>query len=281
MIKIIADTTCGLPRDLLNQHGIYFLPQIVIFGDESYRDDTEIDSKTFLVKLRAAAALPKTAAPPPALYYPIFNELRDSHDTAIIITPSAEVSGTFRSAVTAAKEYTDVDIRVVDSRTVAGGLGQLILRASEWVNQGAEIDALETRIKEMAKREHVYFVVDTLEYLFKGGRIGGAQALLGSFLQIKPILTLNDGRIQPVEKQRTKRRALHRLQEIVIAACPHGKESFISIAHVEAENEAAELVLYFKKALGVEDIPIYEAPPAIVVHGGPKILAVSFFSSPN
>jgi DegV family protein with EDD domain len=133
----------------------------------------------------------------------------------------------------------------------------------------------------MAQRERVYFVVDTLEYLYKGGRIGGAQALLGSFLQIKPILTLNDGRIQPVEKQRTKRRALNRLQEIVTNECPHCKESYISIAHIEAEDEAAELVIYFKKALGVEDIPIYEAPPAIVVHGGPKIIAVSFFTAPN
>lgn len=281
MVKIIADTTCGLPRKLLSQLDIPLLPQIVIFGDESYRDDTEIDSKTFLAKLRASSVLPKTAAPPPALYNPIFSKLRETGDSALVITPSAEVSGTCRSAIIAAKDYPDVDIRVLDSRTVAGGLGQLILRAWEWANQGANIDTIETRVKEMAKREHVYFVVDTLEYLYKGGRIGGAQALLGSFLQIKPILTLNDGRIQPVEKQRTKRRALNRLQEIVTAACPHCKESYISIAHIDADEEAAKLVIYFKKALGVEDIPVYEVPPAIVVHGGPKIIAVSFFTAPN
>jgi DegV family protein with EDD domain len=129
MVKIIADTTCGLPRALIRKLGIPLLPQIVIFGDEAYQDDSEIDSKTFLAKLRASSVLPKTAAPPPALYNPIFNQLREIGDSALVITPSAEVSGTSRSAMTAAKDYPDVDIRVVDSRTIAGGLGQLILQA--------------------------------------------------------------------------------------------------------------------------------------------------------
>ncbi len=281
MVKIIADTTCALPHPLLNQRGITLLPQIIIFGEESYRDDTEIDSQTFLKKLRSSSVLPKTAAPPPALYNPIFAQLRISGEAGVIITPSSDVSGTMRSAQTAANDFPDVDLHIIDSRTVAGGLGQLVLHAWEWANQGDNAETIENKVREMARREHVYFVVDTLEYLYKGGRIGGATALLGSVLQIKPILTIKDGRIQPVEKQRTKRRALNRLQEIVINECPHNQQCCISIAQIDAEDEAKMLVDYFRQALGVEEIPIYEAPPAIVVHGGPKIIAASFFSSPN
>ena len=115
---------------------------------------------------------------------------------------------------------------MIDTRTVAGGLGQLVLKAWEWAQQGVDIDFIETRVKEMARCERVYFVVDTLEYLYKGGRIGGAQALFGSLLQIKPILTLRDGKIQPVETQRTKQRVLKRLQGIIQQECPPGNEFY-------------------------------------------------------
>jgi DegV family protein with EDD domain len=279
VVKIIVDTTCSLPRQVLKQMAVYVLPQIIIFGEESYRDDSEIDSQTFLKKLRASTSLPKTAAPPPELYHPIFTQLRESGDAGLVIVPSAEVSGTARSASIAAKEFPDVDIRVVDSRTVAGGLGQLVLMAYQWAQQGLDIDTIETRTREMAGRERVYFVVDTLEYLYKGGRIGGAQALFGSLLQIKPILTLREGRIQPVETQRTKQRALKRLQEIVDHESPKGNESHLSIAHIDAQDEAEQLANYFQKSLGVNEIPIYEVPSAIIVHGGPKIIAASFFTS--
>jgi DegV family protein with EDD domain len=281
MVKIIVDTTCSLPRPLLKQMAVHVLPQIVIFGEESYRDDSEIDSQTFLKKLRSSTNLPKTAAPPPELYHPIFSLLRDAGDSGIVIVPSSEVSGTARSASIAAQEFTDVDIRVIDSRTVAGGLGQVVLKAWEWAQQGVDIDTIETRVKEMASRERVYFVVDTLEYLYKGGRIGGAQALFGSLLQIKPILSLHDGKIQPVETQRTKLRALKRLQEIVVGECPPGNESHLSIAHIDALDEVDQLANYFRETLQINDIPIYEIPSAIIVHAGPKVIAVSFFTSPK
>ena len=281
MVKIIVDTTCSLPRQMLKQMAVYVLPQIVIFGEESYRDDSEIDSQTFLRKLRSSASLPKTAAPPPEFYHPIFSQLRDSGDAGIVIVPSSEVSGTDRSALLAAQEFPDVDIRVIDTRTAAGGLGQLVLKAWEWAQQGEDIDSIETRIREMARRERVYFVVDTLEYLYKGGRIGGAQALFGSLLQIKPILTLRDGKIQPVETQRTKQRALKRIQAIIQQECPPGNESYISIAQIDVLNEAEQLAKYFRDTFGVAEVPIYEIPSAIIVHAGPKVIAVSFFTSPK
>ncbi len=279
MISLIADTTCGLPLDQLKALNIPVLPQIIIFENESYRDDTEIDTATFLKKLRSSPTLPKTAAPPPALYTPIYQELLAKGDTIVVIAPSAEVSGTARSATVAAQDFPGADIRVVDSRTVAGGLGSVILEAHRLIQEGIDPDTLVARIKAMCALEKLYFIVDTLEYLYKGGRIGGAQALFGSLLQIKPILTLQNGQVQPFENERTKRRALARVQDLVLKECPCTPEAHLSVSHCEAYEEACEFADFFKRTLNFDNIPIYLVPPAIVVHGGPKILEISFFRS--
>jgi DegV family protein with EDD domain len=281
MIRIVADTTCSLPQPLLKDHDIPLLPQIIIFGDDSYRDDTEIDTETFLRKLRASAALPKTAAPSPSLYIPIFKESSEHGDTVFVITPSSDVSGTFRSATVAAADFPKADIRIFDSRTVAGGLGQVVLQAWEWAKQGLDADAIDSNLSAMVPRNRTYVVVDTLEYLYKGGRIGGARALLGSLLQIKPILTLKDGHLEPVETQRTKKKAVARMQELAFAECPHNSDARLTICHCDAQDEATELAVSMTNHLGIPNIPIYLAPPAIVVHAGPKILSVSFFTSPT
>jgi DegV family protein with EDD domain len=278
MIHIIADTTCGLPQEQMKALKIPYLPQIIIFGETSYRDDTEIDTATFLSKLRASPSLPKTAAPPPELYKPIYDACLAKGGTIFVITPSSEISGTMRSAEVAAQDYPGADIRVIDSRIVAGGLGQMVLQAKEWADSGMDADVLEERLRALVPQGRVYFVVDTLEYLYKGGRIGGAKALFGSILQIKPILCLKNGRIDPVETQRTKKRALSRVQEIVLKECPCTAEARLAISHCDAEDEAREFAGLFTETMGFKDIPIYLVPPAIVVHGGPKILAVTFFA---
>lgn len=279
MIRIIADTTCSLPRQQLQDLGIAFLPQIIIFGNESFRDDNEIDTSTFLRKLRAASELPKTAAPPPSMYGPIYKEYVDEEDTIFVIAPSADLSGTFRSATVAAQDFPGADIRVFDSRTVAGGLGQMVLQVWEWVQQGMEPDQIEDNLKRLSARNKTFFVVDTLEYLYRGGRIGGAQALFGSILQVKPILYLKDGRTEPLETQRTKRRAVVRMQQLVISDCPCTPEARLAISQCDAYDEAQEMADFFTETMGLKNIPIYEAPPAIVVHAGPKILSTSFYTA--
>lgn len=281
MIKIITDTTSGLPLALAQERDIPVLPQIIIFGEESYRDDTEMDTRMFLQRLRSSPTLPKTAAPPPALYNPIFERLlAEGYRTIICLHPSSELSGTVRSALTAAQDFPGADIRVVDTRTVAAPLATAVLLADRWAQEGLDADTIIARVWDMLARQRVYFVVDTLEYLHRGGRIGGAQALLGGLLQVKPILTLRDGRVEPLEQQRTQKRALARLQELVLGECPPTPESYLAVMHADAEATARELADDFAAQLGIPDIPIYELPPAIVTHAGPGVLAVSYFVSP-
>jgi DegV family protein with EDD domain len=277
MITIVTDTTSSIPIEIAERLGIPMLPQIIIFGDQSYRDDYEISSEEFLNHLRGSTTLPKTAAPPPALYYPIYEKYAHGSDTVIVLTPSSDVSGTYRSAQVAAGDYPEADIRVVDTRTVGSGLGSIVFQAHQWVEQGLDANSIVERIKSLSARQVVYFVVDTLEYLHKGGRIGGAKMFVGSILQVKPILQLIDGHIEPAESQRTKTRAMARLKELVYTSCPRGTQAQLTIMQADVEAEANALALEMGSHLGLSKVEVFKLPPAIMVHAGPGVIAVSFF----
>jgi len=277
MVKIVADTTCGLPRDLCEASGIPLLPQVVIFGDQSFHDDSELDTATFLKKLKASPTLPKTSAPEPSLYQPIFREALEQNESVIVVAPSSKISGTVRSAQTAAQEFPKLDVRIIDTLTISCNLGSLVLVADNMSKAGCSANEIEAKLNDMIPRGRVYFMVDTLEYLAKGGRIGGARALLGELIQIKPILAISNGQAEPYEQQRTRKRAVDRLVEIVAEQCKGGVESYLSMLQVEAREDAQAIAEELKVRVSVPEIPIYELPPAIVVHSGPKAMGVGFF----
>lgn len=277
MTIIVADTTCGLPHELLEQRRIPVIPQIVMFGEESYHDDKEFDTTVFLQKLKASRTLPKTAAPEPPLYYPIFEDAKRKGEGVIVVAPSGKVSGTVRSAETAAQEFPSLDIRVVDTLTISCNLGSLVLIADDMAKAGKSADEIVAKLNDMIPRGRIYFLVDTLEYLAKGGRIGGAKKLLAELLEIKPILQVKGGQVESFEQQRTKKRALARLVEVVTEQCKGGDEAHLCVLQVEAEKEAESLVQELKAKVPVSEIPIYRLPPAIVVHAGPKAMGVGFF----
>ncbi len=279
MTKIIADTTCGLPLDELADLGIDVIPQIIIFDGKAYKDDHEIDTPTFLSKLKSAKELPKTAAPPPALYEPLYRAYAEQGHSIIIPTPSTDLSGTFRSAQVSAENVPEADVHILDTRTVAGGLGVLVKKAKMWADQGKDPETILEDLRQLAKREVVYFLVDTLEFLHKGGRIGNASYLIGSLLQMKPILGLDDGKVTAIEKQRTSAKALNRIKELVLSQCPKGESSNITVSHCGGQERAEQLAKELAERLGLDAIPVYEVPPAIVVHGGPGIIEVSFFKA--
>jgi DegV family protein with EDD domain len=278
MTKIVADTTSSLPLEMATQLGIPMIPQIIVFGEQSFRDDTELTTADFLKKLRGSAALPKTAAPPPPLYNPIFAEAAQSGETVIVVAPSAKVSGTVRSVETAKQDFPNADIRIVDTQTIAGCLGMLVLVAQDMVTLGKSADEVVTALNNLIPNSHTYFVVDTLEYLQKGGRIGGARALLGELLQVKPILQIKDGQVTAFEQERTKKRATGRLIELVCEQAKNSPNPYLCVMHIDAEDEANAVRAELTARLGLKNIPIYLLPPAIVVHAGPKALAVGFFA---
>ena len=277
MVTIFADTTSSIPVKNAIELGIEYFPQIIIFGDQSFRDDFEIDTKTFLEKLSKSSALPKTAAPPPSLYQPLYEKHLNMGNSIIVLTPSAKVSGTFRSAEIAAQEFPGADIQILDTKNIGASFASIVISAVQWANNGdSNIEILE-KVKDLINRERNIFVVDTLEYLYKGGRIGGAKFLFGSILQVKPLLNLKEGQVEPVESQRTKKKAISRLKELVLRDNPNSEDHLFCIQHGGAEQEASILAKEFKELLGLQKINIYELPPAFLVHSGPGVLGVSYF----
>ena len=277
MTVIVADTTCGLPRKVLDERGIPFVPQVVIFGDQSFHDDGELDTAEFLKKLKSSLALPKTAAPEPSLYYPIFSKARERGESVVVVAPSAKISGTVRSAQVAAQEFAGMDIRIIDTLTVSCNLGTLVLIADDMAKSGNSAEKIEAALQGLIPCGRLYFVVDTLEYLAKGGRIGGAKALVGELIQVKPILAIVNGQAEAYEQQRTRKRSLARLVEIVESQCPKSDAAHLAVLQVAAQGDAEKLAADLKVRMQVREVPIYELPPAIVVHGGPGAMGVGFF----
>lgn len=277
MIRIVTDTTAGLPLHIIKRHDIAIVPQIIIFDGEEYLELEELSQEQFLEKLVSCQTLPKTAAPAPATLEAIYRPFVAAGDTIISIHPSAELSGTVRSATVASQAFPGADIRIIDTRTLAGPLARMVQQAALWAESGVDADAIMARLHDLVRRQRIYFLVDTLEYLQKGGRIGGAAALLGSILQMKPILTLVNGQVAPVERQRTHKKALARIKELVINESAHGDDALLTVMHANTPKQAEQLAADLSAALNTNDILLMDLGPAIVTHAGPGSLAVGYF----
>jgi DegV family protein with EDD domain len=279
VIHIITDTTSGLPPEISRRYHIPIIPQIINFGEKSFYEGRDIDNPTFMKMLTNSKELPKTAAPPPELFIQEFKRLIGDGGTILCIHPSSEVSGTVRAARMAAAEFPSADIRVIDTRTIGSPVSTFVQLAAEWAEQGEPPDIIESKIRKMIPRNRVYFLVDTLEYLVKGGRIGGATALLGSVLKIKPILWLKNGQVDQFEKERTQKRAIDRLAQLVSTQASRNGDAFISVMHAGVPGLADEFANRLGREFGLDNVPILDVPPAIVTHGGPGILAAAFFTA--
>jgi DegV family protein with EDD domain len=281
LVKIITDTTACLAPEIAKKYDIPIVPQIIHFGEESFFEGIDMDSTMFMSRLRTSRDLPKTAAPTPDFFIKEFERLLPLGESILCIHPSTEVSGTVRSAQTAAENFPGADIRILDTRTIGSPLGTMVQMAAEWASVGLDADAIIKKLENLIKRCRLYFLVSTLEYLARGGRIGGAAALMGSVLQIKPILCIRDGKVDQYDRERTHNRAVLRLKDIANEQCPKGGSGYLSIMHADAVREAESLAADLKEMVHQAHIPVVNVPPAIVTHGGPGILSVAFFESDN
>ncbi len=279
MIKIVTDTTAELPHAYCHAHEIDVIPQIIRFGEETFLEGVEMDEAEFLRRLKTSPVLPGTAAPAPGLFDTAYRAAAEHGQTILSIHPSREVSGTVTSANAARSLYPQADIRVIDTRTIAGCLGEMVKLAVEWRDAGLTADQIEARLTALIPRSRTYFLVATLEYLQRNGRIGGASRLIGSMLQIKPILQLTNGRVEPLDKVRTYQKALERLKELISTECPRTPDARLSVMHADVAADAQQLCADLRAALKIEEIPVYPIGPAITTHGGPGILAVGFFAA--
>jgi DegV family protein with EDD domain len=214
-IRVVTDSACDLSAAMAEERGLTIVPLSIRFGSEEFVDGSTLSTDEFWARCKASSVLPETSAPSPGAFQQSFVAAADAgYDGVLCLNLSSEVSGTYQAAVTAAKAVGDrIPVRTVDSRSLTMGLGLMALDVADLAAGGATLDELADRVTALIPRTQVYGVVDTLEHLEKGGRIGGARALLGSLLSIKPVVTLIDGRVEEESKQRTRGRSLRYLAD--------------------------------------------------------------------
>lgn len=277
-IKIVTDSTADISVEERKALGIEMIPLKVHFGEETYRDGgIDITPEQFYAKLTASSEMPTTSQPSPADFMDVYKKLSDDPDTQIIsIHLAAILSGTYQSAVLAKSmlEEEGAGIHIVDSRSASYGHGMMAVVAAKEAMDGKSVEEILASIEKLRSECRIYFIVDTLQYLHKGGRIGKASALFGSLLNIKPILTLDDsGQVTPVDKVRGHKKALKRIVDML-------KEEFgtrkirLAVAHSEALESAKELFGMVNEELNVELLHYTNLGPVIGTHTGPGTLAV-------
>ena len=277
MTRIITDTTACLPRSIQEKYQIPVIPQTIHFGEDSFTEGRDLDTQAFMNKLSHSKELPKTSAPSPEMFSSIFSSHQDPSESIFCIHPSAELSGNVRSAETAKLDFPELDISVIDTRLVASPLGSVVHQAARWNREGLDPDELLQKVTDLSRRGRIYFLVATLDYLARGGRIGNASALVGNALQIKPILTLEDGKVEPHSKERTFKKALEKLKSLVADEYPSDRDGLLSIMHAGNQDLAIALSEHFSVALNIPKPLISDLPPAIITHSGPGSIAVGFF----
>ena len=240
-IAIVTDSTTGLPEAIIKEFGITVVPLNIHFPNVVQKDGVDISEAEFFRKLAAASELPSTSQPSAGDFVEAFKRAAQGADGVVALVVSSLLSGTYSSAMTAKDMLPDIPIAVVDSRSVCMGLGLLVLAAARAAREGKDLQEIVALSEAIVPKIHVWFTLDTLKYLAKGGRIGGAQALMGSVLSVKPLLQIENGRVEPLDKVRTRAKAVERLFALFKKKVDGGAvHCSIIHAQVPAEAERAE-----------------------------------------
>lgn len=266
-VRIVADSGCDLSAEVTDALGIGVVPLSIRFGSTEYTDRVELSPEQFYAEMATQEALPETAAPSPGLFATMFESMiEDGASSIVCINLSEALSATAQAARTAATTVSGADIHVVDSKSITVGHGTLVMRAAEAARDGASAKDIIDYTNDLSQRTHVFGVLDTLDNLKKGGRIGNAQAMIGSMLSIKPCLDLSSGSVEEAGRQRTRKKALAWLAGELPA-----NASNIAIGHGLAPD-----VDDFVAGLDGEVDRVSLIGPVIGTHGGPRVVGLSF-----
>ena len=277
-IAVVTDSTCDLPRELAEEHGIRIIPQVLIMGTKTWRDGVDIDPPAFYELLQTSPDFPSSSQPSVPDFEAVFAELAKDADGIAAILVSDELSGTLNSARMAKESLPDVPIEIVDTRSVSAQLGFIALAAARAAAAGADLQTVADTARAMIGHASVYFVVDTLEYLHRGGRIGAASRLFGTALNLKPLLAIKDGIVQPVTKVRSRRKALATLLQILDEELAGKERIQMAVLHIAAPEEADRLAEQLVTRYHPAEMIHTECGPVVGTHAGPGTLGVAFYA---
>ena len=271
-VAVVTDSTSYLPRGWASELGIGIVPVQVIVAGQPF-DETDDDQAQRVAEALAAWQPVTTSRPSPARFLRAYEAaVASGAEEVVVATLSASMSATYESALMAAKEF-DRPVRVVDSRSIAMGLGFAVLSGAEAARQGRDGEQVAAVIEDRARTSSVYFYVDTLEYLRRGGRVSAARAAVGQALQVKPLLTVDDGHVVRLEQVRTAGRALSRLEELAVAAAGAG-DAEVAVQHLEARERADDLAKRLRARLPGVTVVECEVGGVVGAHVGPGMVSV-------
>ena len=272
-VRVVTDSACDLPPEMCEQQGIEVVPLTIRFGDREYVDRKELSSDEFWRQLSSSSVLPETAAPSVGAFEETFRKLHDEGaDGIVCVNLSAHLSATMQSAQVAAKALDGLcPIEIIDSASASMGIGILALRAARRASDGADVETIARELNERRDRQQLFAALDTLEYLRRGGRIGGAQAMLGSMLSIKPIITVEHGAVEQAGKVRTRSKAL----KFMLDRVPEGNVESICVMHSGADDLDEFIELLRPKVPGAE-IAVGHIGPVVGVHVGPRAVGLTW-----
>lgn len=272
-VRVVTDSASDLPPDVCEQLGIEVVPLTIRFGDREYVDRKELSTEAFWEQLASSPVLPETAAPSVGAFEEAFRSLHDAGaDGIVCVNLSARLSATMQSAQLAAKALDGLcPIEVIDSENASMGTGNLVLHAARRAAEGADVETITREVTERRSRQKLFAMLDTLEYLKKGGRIGGARAMLGSMLSIKPLITVIDGAVEEAGKVRTRSKAL----QFIIDKIPEGNVESICVLHAEAADVDQFIQMVQPKVPGAEMI-VGRIGPVVGVHVGPRAIGLTW-----
>jgi DegV family protein with EDD domain len=273
-VKVVTDSSCDLPQELADELGIAIVPLSIRFGSEEFVDRRDLTSTEFWARCEASPTLPETAAPSPGAFEAAFREAAEAgHEGVVAVLLSGGLSATLQSAQLAAEAVKDViPVRVVDSLQVSGALALMAISAAKLAAAGSAIDTVAEAAETDARRTRLYATFDTLDNLRKGGRIGRAQALVGTMLSMKPVIELVDGVVEPESRQRTRTKSLRHLADKVREA---GKVDALLLLHADAPDWEDELAM-LSELVPREEIIVTKVGAVIGTHSGPRAMGVAF-----
>jgi DegV family protein with EDD domain len=274
-IRVVTDSACDLPPALADEHRIEIVPLTIRFGDEELVDRRDLSPKEFWTRMAESPVLPETAAPSAGAFEEAYRRAAaEGADGVVCVTLSSALSATHQAATLAASGVAaEIPVRVVDSKAVTLAQGLVAVEAARMAEQGKGLDDVAGVAEDLAVRTRIYGALDTLENLKKGGRVGGAQALLGSLLSIKPVIELRDGVVEPESKQRTRAKSLRYLVDKVRE---HGAVENLAVLHGEAPD-LEEFLDMLGSVFARDDIIVGDIGAVIGTHAGPRVIGVTFF----
>ncbi|MEJ5222904.1 MAG: DegV family protein [Anaerolineales bacterium] len=277
-IALLTDSTSYIPAEYVKKYNITILPQVVIWDGVTYEDGVDIQPDEFYARLKTAKNMPTTSQVSIAKMQQTFSRLLGEGYEVLGIFLSEKLSGTIQSALQA-REHLETGkdkVHIVDSGTTIMSLGFQVIAAARALENGADIAGAKTAAEAARAATGVFFAVDTLEFLHRGGRIGGAQRFIGSALNLKPILTISNGRVEAVERIRTKAKAHDRIIELVVEQCKGKSPIRIAAQHAAAEEDAQALLEKVKAQVEVTESMIAPVSAVIGTHVGPGTVALAF-----